>query len=61
MTEQEARGKQCKEVVLLDAEGRERWLIIFCQASNCMKWRWEEPICSGAETDEGYCGLGGKP
>ena len=65
MKEEEARNKVCKRVMLIGNSGypEEQW--IYCCASNCMKWRYNNPeYIKGDEDDKklnGYCGLGGKP
>jgi hypothetical protein len=32
-----------------------------CQASGCMKWRWETKDPPPSEPRKGYCGLAGGP
>lgn len=60
MTEEEARNKVCKIISVHDQSGNfVRDDYIYCIASDCMMWRWEEDrTYSGRQ--EGYCGLGGK-
>lgn len=56
-TPEEARSKVCSESIRPkehDLMNKDR----FCQADDCMAWRWAKPNISPAT---GYCGKAGKP
>jgi len=59
MTEDEAKKKVCKQLVIYDEQGIFRETnYIYCIASDCMMWR----VITDSKnqlTGEGYCGLGG--
>lgn len=71
MTEEKARDKICKQVVVENTPGyRARYEIvpIYCVGSNCMMWRYKTNRQMGYDRNpddlclnSGYCGLGGKP
>lgn len=69
LTEEEARNKECKLMVmilaLINAHSKQtkdinRSLVV-CTASECMMWRWESITKDGAHSEKGCCGLAGKP
>ena len=66
MTEVEAKTKWCPESrippdnlqVTGPSANRMQGGDATCLASGCMMWRWYEKT---SETENGYCGLAGKP
>jgi hypothetical protein len=69
MTEEEAKRMWCPFARVIDITGKgggNRWddsgkpftspSGSLCMASNCMAWRWQSAL-----SDDGYCGLAGKP
>lgn len=73
MTEQEAKAKWCPFVRLPSLAGGNRGATsdhevagAQCVGSGCMAWRWLEapgpqPPDAPERSNEGWCGLGGKP
>jgi len=58
MTENESKDKLCPLMACRP--------MSFCVGSNCMAWRWNEPMFNGEDSyvsepgPTGYCGLAGK-
>ena len=65
MLEKEAERKMCPFYLVTNRN----FVDDNCITTKCMMWRWSEcwryesgiPNKKGYSTDDGYCGLGGKP
>ncbi len=63
MTEEEAKGKSCCGPMQAEY-GKTH--VVNCIGSACMAWRWREPPGpqppdAPEPSDEGWCGLAGRP
>ena len=64
LTEEQAREKWCP-MARVEIDGGhlvnkldKKWDPL-CIASDCMMWRWGEPVLDGKNARQGYCGLAG--
>jgi hypothetical protein len=76
MTAEEAKGKWCPHIQFVIGHNDAIWQGVaytnrgtvldgtkscLCIASDCMMWKWVINPDAGTPTNQGYCGLAGRP